>query len=172
MVENGRGYPAVTDFIYEYDDKGHRTLVRSQEANQAAYLRFTNKTSRPVDVWWRDYRGVKRFYIKIEPASHYNVNTFITHPWEFTDSETKEHYVINNKIIFRPPNNIGGMQYRTNWNVTVTVRTLRRTALLALGHRYASDPTVVGQLGLPYVLAQELQEMALLLHKRPGQPRE
>lgn len=166
-MEENREYPNVADYIYEIDEKGRRVLVRSLEGNQSAYVRFTNKTSRPVDVWWRNYRGVKCLYARLEPGSHYNVDTFITHPWEFTDSETREHFVICNKQIFRAPANVGGMMYRTNWNITVSIRSLRQTALLALGLRHAANPAEIRQLGLPFTLAEELRDMILVLRTLP-----
>ncbi|GBP85602.1 Probable RNA-directed DNA polymerase from transposon BS [Eumeta japonica] len=136
------------ELVYDLDEKGNRVLVRSLECSKRAHLRFTNKTKRHVDVWWRDYTGLKRFYVRLRPGEHYNIDTFLTHPWEFTDAITKESYVVANKFIYRPPVHLGGKNYRTNWNITISVRTLRLTALLALGG-YIRDPNVVDSLGLP-----------------------
>lgn len=149
--------------LYEVNEKGDRVLVRSTDSSCRAYLRFTNKTSRPVDIWWRDFRGTKHHYISLEPRSHYDINTYITHPWEFTDTFSKEKYVINNSMIFRPPPNLGGMMYRTNWNITIGVRSLRHTALMFLGERII-NPGIVSQLGLPRVLEAELLKLVMTLH--------
>ncbi|CAH2056913.1 unnamed protein product, partial [Iphiclides podalirius] len=78
------------DLVYEADETGQRVLVRSTESIQRAYLRFTNRTSRPIDVWWRDFDGAKRHYTRMRPGTCFDVDTFITHPWEFTDVTTKE----------------------------------------------------------------------------------
>ncbi|XP_045762894.1 von Hippel-Lindau tumor suppressor homolog [Maniola jurtina] len=156
------------ELLYEIDEKGQQVVVKSVESTSSAYLRFTNRTSRAVDVWWRDFRGAKRHYIRLEAGAYFDINSFITHPWEFTDVVTKESCVINNKPIFRPPRNIGGMMYRTNWNITIRVRCLRDTALLALA-QHLQDPEAVYALGLPRVLADELQKLILVFH-RPRTP--
>lgn len=150
--------------VYEIDEKGERVLVRSIESSSRAFLRFFNRTSRPVDVWWRDYNGAKRHYVRLEPGANYNINSFVTHPWEFTDVSTRERYVINNNPIYRPPRNIGGMMYRTNWNITVGVRTLRHTVLLVLA-THLNDTDAVNSLGLPRVLAEELKHLISLIHR-------
>ncbi|CAK1543652.1 unnamed protein product [Leptosia nina] len=152
-----------SDLVYEIDENGQSMLVRSLESTQRAYLRFTNKTSRPVDIWWRDFRGVKRHYVRLEEGTYFDINSFITHPWEFTDVATKERYVINNNPIYRPPRNVGGMMFRTNWNITISVRSLRRTALLALALQL-KDSNAVNNLGLPRVLAEELQKLTVVFH--------
>ncbi|CAK1590733.1 unnamed protein product [Parnassius mnemosyne] len=154
------------DLVYEIDDAGQRVLVRSTESIQRAYLRFTNKTSRQIDVWWRDFHGARRHYVRLDPGTYFDINTFITHPWEFTDVATKERYVINNKTIYRPPRNIGGMMYRTNWNITIGVRSLRRTALLFLALNLV-DTCDVETLELPQVLTQELGQLIEILHQEP-----
>lgn len=156
------------DVIYELDEKGQRVVVKSLESTSRAYLRFTNKTSRPVDVWWRDFHGARRHYVRLDSGTYFDINSFITHPWEFTDVATKESYVINNKTIYRPPTNIGGMMYRTNWNITIAVRSLRHTVLLTLAVKI-DDPNAVNALGLPRVLAEELQKLITLFH-RPKTP--
>ncbi|CAG9131245.1 hypothetical protein JYU34_014902 [Plutella xylostella] len=164
MVENVNEGENGTDFLYEVDASGNRTLVRSYEALQRAFLRFTNRTLRPVDVFWRDYNGVKQFYVRIEPGKHYNINSYITHPWEFIDSATKERYVVNNKLIFRAPESVGGMMFRTNWNITVpTVRSLRFCAMMSLMRRV--EPEQVASLGLPRTLADELRHYMLRVRR-------
>lgn len=159
----------AADVIYETDEKGQQVVVKSLQSLSRAYLRFTNKTSRPIDVWWRDFHGAKRHYVRLEAGTFYDINSFITHPWEFTDVATKERYVINNKHIFRPPANIGGMMYRTNWNITVGVRSLRQTALLKLAV-HINHPQKVDSLGLPKVLSEELKNLVSTIHNPPADP--
>ncbi|KPJ03033.1 Von Hippel-Lindau disease tumor suppressor [Papilio xuthus] len=161
MPEAGNG-----DLIYEINQSGERVLVRSIESVRTAYLRFTNRSSRPIDVWWRDFNGAKQHFVKLEPGTYYDVNTYLTHPWEFTDVTTKERYVINNNPIFRAPANVGGMRYRTNWNITVGVRSLRNIVLLFLVQNL---PLIVptASLGLPQVLADELRSLRNLPFEKP-----
>ncbi|XP_023949361.1 von Hippel-Lindau tumor suppressor homolog [Bicyclus anynana] len=154
--------------LYEEDEKGQLVVVKSLESASSAYLRFTNRTSRAVDVWWRDFSGVKKHYVRLQADTYFDINSFITHPWEFSDVATKETCVINNKAIFRPPSNIGGMLYRTNWNITIRVRSLRRSAMLVLAQRL-NDPAAVDALGLPRVLAEEIKKLITVFH-RPHTP--
>lgn len=108
MVENDEN----NVLIYESNEKGERVLVKSVESTQSVYIRFINRTSRPVDVWWRDFQGNRRHYARLESRAFYNIDTYVTHPWEFTDPATKENYRINNKKIFRPPRSLAG----NDWN--------------------------------------------------------
>lgn len=154
------------DFLYEVNENGEQVLVKSVESTYTAYLRFTNRTSRPVDIWWRDFNGVKRHYIRLDAGAYYDINSFLTHPWEFTDASTNEHFVINNKPIFRAPNHVGGMLYRTNWNISVKVRTLRRTSMLALASLLPT-PEAATVLDLPVMLGKEVAELVSTLKNTP-----
>lgn len=154
-------------FLYEINEKGERVLVRSTDSSQRAFIRFTNKTSREVDVWWRDFRGTRHHYNCLDPGTYCDINSFITHPWEFTDAYTKEQYVIDNTQIYRAPANIGGMMFRTNWNITVSVRTLRYAAMLVLAE-HLQRPSCTAQLELPRTLETELQELIRVLHRLPS----
>lgn len=158
------------ELIYELDEKGQPVVVKSLESTSSVYLRFTNRTPRAVDVWWRDFRGAKRHYVRLEAGTYFDINSYLTHPWEFTDVATKESCVINNKTIFRPPSNIGGMMYRTNWNITIRVRCLRYTCLLVLA-QHLRDPAVVNSLGLPRVLTEELKKLIVVFHRPRTPPR-
>lgn len=129
--------------------------IRSVSSATRAYIRFSNRTSRPINVWWRDFEGKKKLYTQIKPWQNYHINTFLTHPWQFTDSVTGERYVINNQYTFRAPDNVGGMDFRTNWNITVCVRTLRNTSLLHLA-QLVKKPEDVAQLNLPKIIATDL----------------
>ncbi|XP_059055653.1 protein Vhl [Achroia grisella] len=154
--------------LYETNDNGERVFIRSIESEKRVYLRFVNKTSRPVDVWWRDFNGARRLYIRLKPRSYYNVDSFLTHPWEFTDVNTKERYVIQNKEIFRAPVCIGDLRHRTSWLISVPVRTLRQTALLAAAGCIA-EPGHVDGLGLPKSLAEDLRKYVEVINN-PSPP--
>ncbi|CAH0403248.1 unnamed protein product [Chilo suppressalis] len=147
-----------SEVLYEVDEKGNRVIVRSINSDHCVYIRFINGLiSRPVDVWWRDFQGKKRFYVRMQPRTYFDVDTFVTHPWEFTDAATKENYVIHNKKIFRAPPSLANMKHRTKWIITVGMRTLRNTALLVLAERL--DVTKVPELGLPLELSNDLTSL-------------
>ncbi|XP_026750463.1 protein Vhl [Galleria mellonella] len=155
--------------LYETNENGERVFIRSIEAEKHVYLRFVNKTTRPVDVWWRDYNGARRLYVRMKPRSYCNVDSYLTHPWEFTDLNTKERYVINNKEIFRAPECIGDLRQRTSWFISVPVRTLRQSALLAVASSM-TNPSYVDVLGLPKSLAEDLKKYVEVLNN-PIPPR-
>lgn len=154
------------DLAYEVNEKGEHVIVKSINSDHQAFLRFTNRTSRPVDVWWRDFDGRRRFYERMEAGAFYDINSYLTHPWEFTDSSTRERYVINNRFVFRAPDHVGDMMYRTNWNITVAVRSLRDTTMLTLAS-LLPNPDAASQLDLPMVLTRELKELVSRLHVQP-----
>lgn len=148
----------VNENLYEVNERGDRALVRSLESTHRAFIRFTNRTSRPVDIWWRNFEGHRQHYIRLPPGGMYNVNTYLTHPWEFTDGATGENFVINNNIVFRVPNVVARMRYRTTWNISVPVRSLRHTALLAVSQRLRY-PNMALELDLPRSLSNELRAL-------------
>lgn len=149
------------DVIYELNEKDEQTIVKSIDSTRRAYVRFTNCTTRPVDLWWRDFQGRRRRYVRLEPQKFFDINTFLTHPWEFTDRDTKEQFVINNKTIFRPPTSIADMRFRTNWNITIPVRTLRYSAMLIIA-LLLPDQRAASQLNLPQIIVSDIK---LLLAK-------
>ncbi|KAJ0171275.1 hypothetical protein K1T71_012825 [Dendrolimus kikuchii] len=148
----------IDKFRYEIKENGDSEIVKSMESVQRAFIRFTNRTSRPVNVWWRNYQGKLQHYASLKPGAHYDVNTFLTHPWEFSDAATFESYVINNKPVFKVPNVVAGMRYRTNWNISIPVRSLRFTAMLAVASNFP-DANKVVQLELPTALGEELFDL-------------
>lgn len=159
---------AINDGLaYEVNEKGESVVVKSINSDRQAFLRFTNRTSRLVDVWWRDFDGRRRFYERMEPGAFYDINSYLTHPWEFTDASTRESFVINNKFVFRAPEHVGGMMYRTNWNITVPVRSLRGTTMLTLAS-LLPNPEAASELDLPVVLSRELQELTTSLRAQPA----
>lgn len=148
----------VDDKLYEIHYNGQRDLVKSLESIQPAFIRFSNRTGRKVDLWWRNFNGLREHYATIKPGGHYDINTFLTHPWEFSDAATNENYVINNNIVFRVPEVVAGMRYRTNWNISVPMRTLRFTAMLAVATNLPDANDAV-HLDLPMALCNEVQEL-------------
>ncbi|CAH1640846.1 unnamed protein product [Spodoptera littoralis] len=104
------------EFVHEVNENGDKILVKSLNSNTPVNVRFTNQTSRPVNVWWRDYEGRQVFYGRIEPGAVHDQSTFLTHPWQFTDAGTEQYYVIDNRRVFRPPPELAGQT--PNFNVT------------------------------------------------------
>lgn len=159
----------LNDVIYETNKRGHRVLVRSLNSEHCVYIRFVNRVSRPVDVWWRDFQGKRRHYARMEPRAYFNIETYVTHPWEFTDPATNENYIVNNRIIFRPHRSLAGMRFRTNWIISARLRSLRKITMLALC-KYISDASKVQELGLPQQLSADLENMIYSIQNTPPPP--
>uniref|UniRef100_A0A1B6MM92 von Hippel-Lindau disease tumour suppressor beta domain-containing protein n=1 Tax=Graphocephala atropunctata TaxID=36148 RepID=A0A1B6MM92_9HEMI len=77
---------------------------KSQNSEKKSFVTFVNKTNRDVDVLWLDYEGDPVKYHTIPPDICVNINTYVSHPWIFEDSETRDRRVVNNELIFYPPN--------------------------------------------------------------------
>ncbi|XP_035451652.1 von Hippel-Lindau disease tumor suppressor-like [Spodoptera frugiperda] len=107
---------AFEQFVYEVNEKGENVLVKSINSDTPVTVRFTNQTSRPVNVWWRNFEGRQVFYGRIEPGASLDQGTFLTHPWQFTDACTEQYYGIDNRRVFRPPPDLAGQT--PNFNIT------------------------------------------------------
>lgn len=153
--------------LFEVDETGAQEMVRSINSDHRVYIRFTNVSSRPVNVWWRDFEGHRRFYVLLKPGEFCDINTFATHPWEFTDQATGERYYIGENVIFRAPKIRGDVRYRTNWNISVGLRSLRDAALMQVALS-VPDVEKVANLGLPRVISDDLRQLVQIL-TRPRQ---
>ncbi|KAF9789026.1 hypothetical protein SFRURICE_005628 [Spodoptera frugiperda] len=108
------------EFVYEKNDNGVNVLVKSLNGDHKVLLRFTNRTPHEVNVWWRNFEGKKVFYQRLGPGASYDVESYLTHPWEFIDASTGAHYVVDNKRIFRAPSHLVGNPIATNFDITET----------------------------------------------------
>lgn len=62
------------------------TQSRSLEGKVRTDIRFVNKTSGLVQVYWLDYAGKRVYYNKLPPGASYVQQTWKTHPWVVLDS--------------------------------------------------------------------------------------
>ncbi|CAH0696463.1 unnamed protein product [Spodoptera exigua] len=104
-------------FVNDVNEKGEKYLLKSIHSNSPVDVSFTNLTSRPVNLWWRNFEGRKVFYGRIEPGAKHDQSTYLTHPWQVTDVCTEQYLMIDNRLIFRVPSeNVG--RARQNYNIT------------------------------------------------------
>lgn len=148
--------------LYEVDDHGGQELVRSVESTHQVFIRYTNVTSRPVNIWWRDFSGRRRFYVCLQPTEFCDINTYATHPWEFTDVATGERYNIGAQAIFRAPISRHDARFRSNWNISVSLRSLRDTALLQVALS-VSNLQQVDSLVLPRALSEDVKQLVQVI---------
>ena len=77
--------------------------LKSGPAREMSHVRFVNHTTRRVDIIWINYVGQCVKYKTVEPRMHFDVTTFVGHPWVFRDSDTGDKLVVQLKSIYNPP---------------------------------------------------------------------
>lgn len=59
--------------------------LRSLSSDVPVTVTFRNRTQIMRRVTWLDFTGNRVDYAVIDPGQKYTINTFATHPWEFSD---------------------------------------------------------------------------------------
>ena len=59
--------------------------VRSQNSDTPVTVTFVNKSGEYRGVMWIDFKGQPVSYANLNPGQKYTINTYLTHPWMFTD---------------------------------------------------------------------------------------
>ena len=59
--------------------------VKSQNSNTPVTVTFVNKSGEYRSVMWVDFNGGLVNYANSIPGERYRINTYVTHPWVFTD---------------------------------------------------------------------------------------
>jgi hypothetical protein len=77
--------------------------IKSQKSEEASYVAFENRSPRTVTLYWHDYTGKLVRYAIIKPGGLYKIDTFVTHPWSSSDSESGDRHLIHNQFVFYPP---------------------------------------------------------------------
>jgi VHL beta domain len=64
---------------------GNVGKMRSKKSDVPVTVTFRNRTQSFRGVMWIDFNGRPVNYANLEPGQKFTVNTFVTHPWMFTD---------------------------------------------------------------------------------------
>jgi von Hippel-Lindau disease tumor supressor len=150
--------------------------VKSVEAVQKTYLTFYNATQRTVDVIWINYQGKPILYKSLLPGQFFDVDTYVTHPWIFRDSDTRDTLVAESKEFFLPPpwnreieryirreDRICAVPRRVRVHITIPVYSLFQRAMQVLRNslldsvihdslQETNSQKVIDSLGLPTTL--------------------
>jgi hypothetical protein len=59
--------------------------VKSKKSTVPVKVKFTNKSGEYRGVFWVDYNGQMVNYANLNPGQSYTIDTFVSHPWVFTD---------------------------------------------------------------------------------------
>jgi VHL beta domain len=59
--------------------------MKSKESNTSITIKFINQTKESRTAMWVDFKGNPVQYFTIEPGQSFRQQTFLTHPWFFTD---------------------------------------------------------------------------------------
>lgn len=142
---------------------------RSVESLRQAYVRFFNKTGRPIELVWINYLGDYKKYRILMIDEYIDVNTYKTHPWLALDHRSKERLHIDKSFVYHPKTSREvlqerhpGVQIPENYElrvksyITLPLYSLRYRALLTI-RNCLQDPNAVDSLELPESLANELK---------------
>jgi hypothetical protein len=59
--------------------------AKSKKSNVPVKVKFVNKSGEYRGVFWLDYKGQMVNYANLNPGESYTIDTFVSHPWAFTD---------------------------------------------------------------------------------------
>lgn len=157
----------------------NKELLKSLNYMTRSFVRFHNNTRRQVDVVWINYEGQHVKYKTLSPGGFVDVNTYVTHPWLFIDSETKDRLVVKSEEVFMPEpwfNRYLGVPRhelnqhqqidRTNVYITIPLFSLRQRALQVIRNRLRC-PEHAYNLELPTHLQQELATLVRQSNQTP-----
>ncbi|WP_373235694.1 VHL beta domain-containing protein [Cohaesibacter celericrescens] len=57
----------------------------SRNSNRPVTVKFVNRSGEFRSVMWIDFKGQPTHYADLNPGQSFTINTFVTHPWMFTD---------------------------------------------------------------------------------------
>jgi von Hippel-Lindau disease tumor supressor len=140
------------------------TGLKSLDSTVKAFVLFENKTDRIVCVFWVNHRGRLVPYKSLSPNMTCAVNTYISHPWVFKDTDTGELMQVGHNEVFWPPEHAAGQQERCKAEIKFPVRSLKHNAMWALANGTA-DPEVVKRMPLPMTLQDELADVYKLKYE-------
>ncbi|KAG7202160.1 hypothetical protein KM043_015842 [Ampulex compressa] len=144
-------------------------ILRSINNIHRSFVRFINKTSHNVTLYWIDYQGLAVKYGVLSPNDYMDIDTFVTHPWIFVDKETGDRYMVNQRDVFFPEPwfakylgmrlNQRALRIERTYNyITMPVYTLRELSLRAIKRCLRNDKQPF-LLDIPRSLQHELARM-------------
>lgn len=150
-------------------DNENEVRHRSVISEQHAYVRFFNKTGRPVELIWINYLGEYKKYRILMKDDFIDINTFKTHPWVALDHLTKERLHIDKSFVYHPRTSREILlerrpgtqipehyELRVKSYITIPLYSLKYRALLEI-RNCVQQPDEVDSLELPESLANELK---------------
>ncbi|XP_014232454.1 von Hippel-Lindau tumor suppressor homolog [Trichogramma pretiosum] len=144
--------------------------LRSIHNHHSSFVRFVNRSSFSVSIYWIDYQGELVRYRTLPSRDHIDINTFVTHPWIFVNEQTQDRLLGAGQRIYYPeawwvryqgrdhselPNRIN----RTVVPITMPLLSLRGWALRTIKLQLERDEHAYS-LDLPRILQEELYNQA------------
>lgn len=140
----------------ENQEEQQEPILRSINNDHRVFVKFINKTPHNVNLYWIDYQGQAVTYGALVPNDYVDINTFVTHPWIFVDTETMDRYTVNQKDVFFPE--LMQRPDRVRIYITLPLYTLRELSLRAIRKCLKNDLQAF-QLDIPRSLQYELALM-------------
>jgi len=109
--------------------------IKSQKSEEASYVAFENRSPRTVTLYWHDYTGKLVRYAIIKPGGLYKIDTFVTHPWSSSDSESGDRHLIHNQFVFYPPSQEQNDEVPRYENVYIDLPGMSNNICLSTGAR-------------------------------------
>ncbi|XP_042223729.1 uncharacterized protein LOC121867735 isoform X2 [Homarus americanus] len=76
--------------------------LRSRKSKEKCFVLFVNCTHRKIDVCWINFNGISKKYKTLYPGNQVEIQTYVTHPWVFRDTETRAAFVMDSERVFFP----------------------------------------------------------------------
>ncbi len=67
--------------------------IKSKNSIKPVTVTFENHTDGLRNVAWLDFKGMPVEYAHLQPGEKFTINTFLTHPWMFTDGPGNCHEI-------------------------------------------------------------------------------
>ena len=67
--------------------------IKSKNSKSPVTVTFVNRTDGMRNVTWLDFKGKPVDYAQLQPGETFTIDTFLTHPWMFTDGPGNCHEI-------------------------------------------------------------------------------
>ncbi|XP_063398474.1 von Hippel-Lindau disease tumor suppressor-like [Mytilus trossulus] len=79
-----------------------KSEIKSLNHDERSHVAFKNRSCRRATLFWHNYEGNLIRYAIIEPEGVHRMNTYVTHPWSVSDSESGDRLLVDNNFVFYP----------------------------------------------------------------------
>lgn len=136
--------------------------LKSGPSLSLCYVRFINVTDKRVDVIWVNYNGVCVCYRTLAPRCYIDIETFVSHPWIFRNSDTWDRMDICKQEVYHiEPSDVKLLKCnrRLPAHITLPVYSLKELCYQSI-RKSLSNKNQIYQLDIPKSLQDELYALS------------